>query len=104
MSSANLHTAQKFPRFKKVKVNGEDADPLFKFLKEQKGFAGWDESHELYPVLDKMLSEADPNYKENPDIKWNFTKFLINKKGQVVARFEPTESFENIAKQIEELL
>jgi len=94
----------KFPRFKKVKVNGEDADPLFKFLKEQKGFAGWDESHKLYPILDKMLSEADPNYKENPDIKWNFTKFLINKKGQVVARFEPTESIENIAKQIEELL
>ncbi|ANR74228.1 glutathione peroxidase [Prevotella scopos JCM 17725] len=94
----------KFPRFKKVKVNGEDADPLFKFLKEQKGFAGWDESHKLYPILDKMLSEADPNYKESSDIKWNFTKFLINKKGQVVARFEPTESIENISKQIEALL
>ena len=51
-----------------------------------------------------MLSEADPNYKENPDIKWNFTKFLINKKGQVVARFEPTEKLSNIAKAIEELL
>ena len=93
-----------FPRFKKVKVNGEDADPLFKFLKEHKGFAGWDESHPLYPVLDKMLSETDPNYKESADIKWNFTKFLINKKGQVVARFEPTEKVENIAKQIEALL
>jgi len=93
-----------FPRFKKVKVNGEDADPLFKFLKEQKGFAGWDKSHPLYPVLDKMLSETDPNYKESADIKWNFTKFLINKKGQVVARFEPTEKVENIAKQIEALL
>ena len=73
-------------------------------MKESKGFAGWDESHPLYPVLDKMLSEADPNYKESNDIKWNFTKFLINKKGQVVARFEPTEKFVNIAKQIEELL
>ena len=93
-----------FPRFKKVKVNGEDADPLFNFLKAQKGFAGWDESHPLYPVLDKMLSETDPNYKESADIKWNFTKFLINKKGQVVARFEPTEKVENIAKQIEALL
>jgi glutathione peroxidase len=51
-----------------------------------------------------MLSEADPDYKEKPDNKWNFTKFLTNKKGQVVARFEPTENFENIAKQIEELL
>ncbi len=93
-----------FPQFKKVKVNGPDADPLFKFLKEQKGFAGWDETHPIYPVLDKMLTEQDPNYKENPDIKWNFTKFLINKKGQVVARFEPTEKISNIKAQIEELL
>ena len=86
-----------FSRFKKIKVNGEDAEPLFTFLKEQKGFAGWDETHPLYPILDEMLSKADPNYKENTDIKWNFTKFLINKKGQVVARFEPTEKIENIA-------
>lgn len=94
----------KFPQFKKIKVNGPDASPLFQFLKEQKGFAGWDESHPIYPVLDKMLSAADPDYKSKPDIKWNFTKFLINKKGQVVARFEPTEKISNIAKQIEELL
>lgn len=93
-----------FPRFKKLKVNGEDADPLYKFLQEQKGFAGWDESHPLTPVLEKMLSEADPDYKQKADIKWNFTKFLINKKGMVVARFEATESIENISKQIEELL
>ena len=93
-----------FPRIKKLKVNGEDADPLYKFLQEQKGFAGWDESHPLTPVLEKMLSEADPDYKQKADIKWNFTKFLINKKGMVVARFEPTESIENISKQIEELL
>ncbi len=93
-----------FPRFKKIKVNGDDADPLYKFLKEQKGFADWDEAHPLYPVLDKMLSEADPNYKESADIKWNFTKFLVNKKGQVVARFEPTKSMSEIAQEIEALL
>lgn len=93
-----------FPRFKKVKVNGKDADPLFLFLQEQKGFAGWDDNHELTPVLDDMLSKEDPDYKSKPDIKWNFTKFLINKKGQVVARFEPTESLDKIAAQIEELL
>ncbi|EFA43962.1 glutathione peroxidase [Hallella bergensis DSM 17361] len=93
-----------FPRFKKIKVNGEHAAPLYKFLKKQKGFAGWDESHELTPVLDKMLSEADPNYKESAEIKWNFTKFLINKKGQVVKRYEPTEKIENICADIETLL
>lgn len=93
-----------FSRFKKIKVNGDDADPLFKFLKNQKGFAGWDESHPLYPILDKMLSEADPNYKESADIKWNFTKFLINKKGQVVKRYEPTTPIATIAEDIDLLL
>lgn len=93
-----------FPRFKKVKVNGDDAESLYKFLKEQRGFAGWDESHPLTPVLDEILSKADPGYKEKADVKWNFTKFLTNKRGMVVARFEPTEKLENIAAQIEELL
>ena len=51
-----------------------------------------------------MLTKADPNYKESADIKWNFTKFLINKQGQVVARYEPTAKFEDIAKAIENLL
>ena len=99
-----LNFGTEFPRFKKLKVNGEDADPLYKFLKDQKGFAGWDPVHKLTPILDEILSKEDPDYKEKNDIKWNFTKFLINKKGQVVARFEPTESIDNIAKQIEELL
>ena len=103
-SFCKLTYGTEFPQFKKIKVNGDDADPLYKFLKAQKGFAGWDETHPIYPILDKMLSEADPNYKENPDIKWNFTKFLVNKKGQVVKRYEPTEKIENIAKDVEELL
>ncbi len=99
-----LNYGTEFPRFKKVKVNGPDADPLFKFLQEQKGFAGFDPSHKLTPVLDDLLSKADPDYKEKADIKWNFTKFLTNKRGMVIARFEPTENIENIKKQIEELL
>ena len=93
-----------FPRFKKVKVNGDDADPLFKFLKEQKSFAGWDMEHPIAHILDDMLTKEDPDYKEKADIKWNFTKFLINKKGQVVERFEPTAKIEKIAEQIENLL
>ena len=99
-----LNYGTEFPRFKKVKVNGPDAAPLFQFLTSQKGFAGWDESHPLAKVLDEMLSKEDPDYKEKSDIKWNFTKFLVNKYGMVVERFEPTESFDNIAKKIEELL
>ncbi len=93
-----------FPRFKKVKVNGDDAEPLFTFLKERQGFAGWNDEHPLAHILDDMLSKEDPDYKEKSDIKWNFTKFLINKKGMVVARFEPTASIDAIAHEIEELL
>lgn len=99
-----LNFGTEFPRFKKIKVNGPDADPLYQFLTSQKGFAGWDESHPLTKVLDDMLSKEDPDYKEKADIKWNFTKFLINKYGMVVERFEPTEKIENIEKKIEELL
>lgn len=99
-----LNYGTEFPRFKKVKVNGDDADDLFKFLKEQKSFAGFDPAHKLTPVLEEMLAKDAPDYKETADIKWNFTKFLINKRGMVVARFEPTESLDNIAKQIEEII
>ena len=99
-----LNFGTEFPRFKKVKVNGPDADPLFKYLQEQKGFAGWDMEHPIAHILDDMLSKEDPDYKEKADIKWNFTKFLVDKRGMVVARFEPTEKTENIAKMIEELL
>ncbi len=99
-----LNFGTEFPQFKKIKVNGPDADPLFLFLQEQKGFAGWNMEHPIAHILDDMLSKEDPEYKEKPDIKWNFTKFLVDKKGMVVARFEPTESIEVIAAKIEELL
>ena len=99
-----LNFGTEFPRFKKIKVNGPDAEPLYQFLQEQKGFAGWDETHPIAPILDKMLTEADPDYKQKADIKWNFTKFLVNKYGVVVARFEPTAKMEEIERQIEELL
>ena len=65
-----------FPMYAKIDVNGENADPLFHYLTtEQKG----------------LLSKK---------IKWNFTKFLINKNGQVVERYAPTTSPEKIEKDI----
>ena len=93
-----------FPLMKKTEVNGEDAHPVYKWLKSQAGFAGFNPEHPLTKILDEMFTKADPVYASKPDIKWNFTKFLINKKGQVVARFEPTESIEVIEKAIEEIL
>ena len=73
-------------------MNGENEAPIFKFLKEKQAFKGFDPENETGKMMDQMLSRRDPNYKNNADIKWNFTKFLVNKKGEVIARFEPMDS------------
>jgi glutathione peroxidase len=93
-----------FPAFSKIEVNGENADPLFKYLVNEKGFAGFDPEHELTPVLDKMLSESDPDYKNKPSIKWNFTKFLVDREGNLVERYEPTADIYAIEDKIAELV
>lgn len=93
-----------FPQFKKSEVNGEGELPLYTFLKSEKGFAGFDPAHKLTPILNQLLGEADPDFATKSDIKWNFTKFLINRSGEVVARFEPTEDLGKVATAIEALL
>lgn len=93
-----------FPQFHKVDVNGPDEIPLYKYLKEQKGFAGFDPANKLTPVLEDVLAKADPGYAQSPDIKWNFTKFLIDREGNVVKRFEPTADMEVVCAAVEELL
>ena len=73
----NVH----FDMFSKIEVNGEGADPLYKFLKEEKGgFLGFD------------------------GIKWNFTKFLIDKNGKVVKRYAPSTNPSKLEEDIEKLL
>ena len=51
-----------FPQFAKIEVNGEGADPLFAYLQQQKGFEGFDDGHELTPILEDLLSKDDPDY------------------------------------------
>ena len=80
-----------FPQFAKVQVNGPDAEPLFTWLKSQQGFKGFGGGTKAQ-AMDKLLSQQDPDYAKNPDIKWNFTKFLVDREGNVAARFEPTQS------------
>ncbi|MDT4762146.1 glutathione peroxidase [Sphaerochaeta sp. PS] len=94
----------KFPRFAKLEVNGEHQAPLYAYLKAQKGFAGFDPSHEKSVSLTKRMRDADPEFEKDPSIKWNFTKFLVDRRGEVIARFEPTASFESIRQEIEKLL
>jgi glutathione peroxidase len=93
-----------FPVFAKIEVNGENAHPIYKYLTSQKNFEGFDQYHKLTPVLEKKLSEADPEYRNNPSIKWNFTKFLIDRKGNVLERFEPTKDMFIVEDKIKELL
>lgn len=88
-----------FPQMKKSDVNGENAIPLFKYLKGQKGFSGFGKGPKAL-AMSTMLKKIDKDYKNNPEIKWNFTKFVVDRKGNVVARFEPTEDM----KKIEELV
>ena len=76
-----LNYGVSFPMFAKIDVNGNDADPLFKYLKKsQKGLLG------------------------SEKIKWNFTKFLVNRDGKVIARYAPTVKPKDLTKDIEELL
>ena len=75
--------------------------PLFKWLKSKKGFAGLDRNHKLTNILNDMFSKADPNFDKKPDIKWNFTKFLVDKEGHVVERFEPTAEKDVLIPDIE---
>lgn len=72
----SLNYGVTFPIMKKINVNGNDADPLYKWLKSKKGGILWSA------------------------IKWNFTKFLINKNGEVVHRFAPTASPSSLEKYI----
>ena len=99
-----LNYGTTFPQFKKLEVNGANESPLYTYLKAQKGFAGFDPSHKLTPILDKMLSEADPDYAQKADIKWNFTKFLVDREGKVVERFEPMTDMAVVAEAVEKLL
>ena len=90
-----------FSQFDKIDVNGDDAHPLFVFLKTQKGFGGFDVTDQRAKFMDDMLRKRDVDYDKNSDIKWNFTKFLVGRDGKVLKRYEPTESISDIETDIQ---
>lgn len=92
-----------FPQMKKSDVNGENELPLYSYLKSQKGFEGFGNGVKAL-AMSAMLKKIDPDYKNNPDIKWNFTKFAVDRKGNVVARFEPTADMKEVKACVESLL
>ena len=97
-----LNYNTQFPIFEKIEVNGKNEAPLYTFLKSKKGFEGF--TGERAERMDAMLKKKDKDYAQKSDIKWNFTKFLVDKNGKVVARFEPTADMEEVEKAIKALL
>lgn len=93
----------KFPQMKKSDVNGDNAIELFTFLKSQKGFEGFGKGPKALAMA-AMCKAANKDYKSSPDIKWNFTKFVIDRNGEVVARFEPTHSIKELEELVEKLI
>lgn len=91
-----------FPQFSKIDVNGENASPLFKWLTENTKFEGFGISP-LTAILSGVVKKMDKDYKNNSKIKWNFTKFLIDRNGEIAARFEPTD-MKKLKDKIEECL
>ncbi len=98
-----LHYNTQFPQMKKSDVNGENELPLYAWLKQQKGFEGFGKGATAM-AMSAMLKMRDKNYKNNPDIKWNFTKFVVDREGNVVARFEPTADMDAVRACVEKLL
>ena len=92
----------KFPQLAKVDVNGENAIPLFKWITENTKFEGFDGPAKL--LLSPVVKKMDKDYKDNGNIKWNFTKILIGRDGEIVARYEPTASMEKLREDIEKEL
>ena len=91
-----------FDQFAKIDVNGENEEPLYKFLKNEI------KEDIIEGIKNKMAMKAidkiSTTCKKDGDIKWNFTKFLVDREGNVVARYSPTVKPENMEEKIKELL
>ena len=88
-----------FPQFKKIDVNGETADPLFAYLATEKPFSGFGKGVKN-KALEKFANANNKKFGEKAYIKWNFTKFIVNRAGEVVARFEPTADMDEVKQAV----
>lgn len=88
--------------FEKIDVNGENAHPLYEYLKAEQPFT--EITGKGAGKLKVVLKIVNRNYKDNDDIKWNFTKFLVDREGNVIRRFEPTEDLRDVRDAIMQCL
>ncbi|MBU3178623.1 glutathione peroxidase [Clostridium estertheticum] len=93
-----------FPLSEKVQVRGNNIHPLFKYLTNQLAFEGFDMNDPSGKMISSVLKENFPEYLLDDSIKWNFTKFLIDRQGNVVGRFESPIEPMSIETQIQNLL
>lgn len=98
-----LKYSTRFDQMHKSDVNGADELPLYTYLKSQQGFKGFGSGPKAMAMA-MMLKKIDKDYQNNPDIKWNFTKFLVDREGNVVQRFEPTENMKKVEEAVSALL
>ena len=92
-----------FPMSAKADVRGDDAIPLFRYLIEQKGFESMGKGIKN-KAFDMMLKARYKDGYKDSQVKWNFTKFLVDRQGEVAARFEPVVEPADIAVHIGKLL
>ena len=90
-----IHFGADFPQFAKIDVNGENADPLFAYLAAEKPFEGFGKGLKM-AALNKFADMNNKKFGDKAYIKWNFTKFLVNREGKVIARFEPTVDMKEV--------
>ena len=98
-----LKFGTEFPQFKKIDVNGETADPLYAYLASEKPFEGFGKGLK-FAALNKFADMNNKKFGEKAYIKWNFTKFLIDREGNVIARFEPTVDMKEVRNAVEAAL
>ena len=98
-----LKFGTEFPQFTKIDVNGESADPLFAYLATEKPFAGFGKGLKN-AALNKFAEKNNKKYGDKAYIKWNFTKFLVDREGHVIARFEPTVDMKEVRAAVEAAL
>ncbi|PRX27223.1 glutathione peroxidase [Orenia metallireducens] len=87
-SFCTMNYGVEFPIFAKVDVRGEGAIPLFKYLTEKAPHEGFDLDHPNSKLIYSVLSDKFPSYIHGNSIKWNFTKFVVGRDGEVLKRFE----------------
>ena len=98
-----LKFGTEFPQFDKIDVNGDNADPLFAFIATEKPFEGFGKGLKN-AAFNKIANKNNKKYGDKAYIKWNFTKFLVDREGNVVSRFEPTVDMANVRKAVEEMI